>query len=156
MASPTQWTWVWVNSGSWWWTGRPGVLQFMGLQRVGHKWATGLTELLVHRFATLSIVQPLLVASCEFWFVNDKHMLIMTVMSSNSIFIPCYGHSLSCVYLNPQNLIYPFPLWEPWSCFYVCESIPVLWIYSFVSFFLDSTYMQYHMIFVFLFIAYFT
>ena len=32
MASPTQWTWVWVNSGSWWWTGRPGVLQFMGSQ----------------------------------------------------------------------------------------------------------------------------
>ena len=32
MASPTQWAWVWVNSGSWWWTGRPGVLQFMGLQ----------------------------------------------------------------------------------------------------------------------------
>ena len=31
MASPTQWTWVWVNSGSWWWTGRPGVLQSMGL-----------------------------------------------------------------------------------------------------------------------------
>ena len=40
MASPTQWTWVWVNSGSWWWTGRPGMLQFMGLQRVGHDWAT--------------------------------------------------------------------------------------------------------------------
>ena len=36
MASPTQWMWVWVNSGSWWWTGRPGVLQFMGSQRVGH------------------------------------------------------------------------------------------------------------------------
>ena len=32
MASLTQWTWVWVNSGSWWWTGRPGVLQFMGWQ----------------------------------------------------------------------------------------------------------------------------
>ena len=32
MASPTQWTWVWVNSGSWWWTGRPGVLRFMGSQ----------------------------------------------------------------------------------------------------------------------------
>ena len=45
MASLTQWTWVWVNSGSWWWTGRPGVLQSMGLQRVGHDWATGLTEL---------------------------------------------------------------------------------------------------------------
>ena len=42
MASPTQWTWVWVNSRSWWWTGRPGVLWFMGLQRVGHNWATKL------------------------------------------------------------------------------------------------------------------
>ena len=34
--------WVWVNPGSWWWTGRPGVLQFMGSQRVGHNWATEL------------------------------------------------------------------------------------------------------------------
>ena len=42
MASLTRWTWVWVNSGSWWWTGRPGVLRFMGLQRVGHDWATDL------------------------------------------------------------------------------------------------------------------
>ena len=32
MASPTQWTWVWVDSRSWWWTGRPGVLSFMGSQ----------------------------------------------------------------------------------------------------------------------------
>ena len=42
MASPTQWTWVWVDSGSWWWTGRPGVLWFMGSQRAGHDWATEL------------------------------------------------------------------------------------------------------------------
>ena len=42
MASLTQWTWVWVNSGSWWWTGRPGVLQSTGLQRVGHDWVTEL------------------------------------------------------------------------------------------------------------------
>ena len=42
MASPTQWTWVWVDSGSWWWTGRPGVLRFMGSQRVGHDWVTEL------------------------------------------------------------------------------------------------------------------
>ena len=42
MASPTQWTWVWVNSGIWWWTGRPGVLRFMRSQRVGHNWATEL------------------------------------------------------------------------------------------------------------------
>ena len=47
MASPTRWTWVWVNSGSWWWTGRPGVLQFMGSQRVRHDWATELNWILV-------------------------------------------------------------------------------------------------------------
>ena len=42
MASLAQWTWVWVDSGSWWWTGRPGMLRFMGSQRVGHDWATEL------------------------------------------------------------------------------------------------------------------
>ena len=42
MASLTRWTWAWVNSGSWWGTGRPGVLRFMGSQRVGHYWATDL------------------------------------------------------------------------------------------------------------------
>ena len=42
--SPTQWTWVWVNSRSWWWTGRPGVLWFMGSQRVGHDWVTELNR----------------------------------------------------------------------------------------------------------------
>ena len=47
MASLTQWTWVWINSGSWWWTGRPGVLQSVGLQIVGHDRVTELnwTEL---------------------------------------------------------------------------------------------------------------
>ena len=42
MASLTRWTWVWVNSQSWWWTGRPGVLQFMGSQWVRQDWATEL------------------------------------------------------------------------------------------------------------------
>ena len=42
MASPTRWMWVWVNSGSWWWTRRPGMLQSMGLQRVRHDWTTEL------------------------------------------------------------------------------------------------------------------
>ena len=42
MVSLTRWTWVWVNSGIWWWTGRPGVLQFMRFQRVVQDWATEL------------------------------------------------------------------------------------------------------------------
>ena len=45
MVSPTQWTWVWVSSGSWWWTGNPGVLQSMELQRVGHNWVTELKNI---------------------------------------------------------------------------------------------------------------
>ena len=44
MASLTWWTWVWVDFGSWWLTGRPGVLRFMGLQRVGHDWVTELNS----------------------------------------------------------------------------------------------------------------
>ena len=44
MASLLRWMWVSVNSGSWWWTGRPGALRFTGSQRVGHDWATELTE----------------------------------------------------------------------------------------------------------------
>ena len=42
ISSMTQWTWVWVNFRSWWWTGRPGVLESMRLQRVGHNWVTEL------------------------------------------------------------------------------------------------------------------
>ena len=53
------WTWVWVNSRSWWWTGRPGVLQFMGSQRVGHDWATELNwnheELLPHKIGIFEL-----------------------------------------------------------------------------------------------------
>ena len=45
MASPTRWAWVWVNSGSWWWTGRPGVLWFMRSQRVRHDWVKWLNWL---------------------------------------------------------------------------------------------------------------
>ena len=50
MASPTQWTWVWVNSRTWWWTGRPGVLQSMGSQRVGHDWVTELNWILCSKY----------------------------------------------------------------------------------------------------------
>ena len=56
MASPAQWTWVWVSSRGWWWTGKPGVLQPMGLQRVGREWATELNAdngALLHKFSSM-------------------------------------------------------------------------------------------------------
>ena len=52
MASPTQWTWVWVNSRSWWWTRRPGVLQSMGSLRVRHDWVT---ELMIQYLITVTL-----------------------------------------------------------------------------------------------------
>ena len=52
MASSTRWTWVWVNSGSWWWTGRPGVLWFMGSQRVRHDCVTELNWMLMRNEET--------------------------------------------------------------------------------------------------------
>ena len=59
MASLTQWTWVCVNSGSWWWTWRPGVLRFKGSQRVGHDWATDWSENKVcHSFYCFPIYLP--------------------------------------------------------------------------------------------------
>ena len=45
--SPTQWTWVWASFGSWWWTGKPGVLQSIGLQRVGHHWVIELNWFII-------------------------------------------------------------------------------------------------------------
>ena len=57
LASLTRWTWIWVNSGSWWRTGRPGMLWFMGSQRVGHDWATELnwTELMKRVFCFICL-----------------------------------------------------------------------------------------------------
>ena len=60
MASLTQWTWVWLSSGSWWWTGRPGMLQSMGSQRAGHDWATELTDSLFKSILSSSLLELLL------------------------------------------------------------------------------------------------
>ena len=49
MASPTQWTWVWVSSGRWWRAGKPGMLWSTGSQRVGHNWETELTEAILNQ-----------------------------------------------------------------------------------------------------------
>ena len=57
IASPTQWRWVWVDSRSWRWTGRPGVLQSMASQRIGHHWATELNWIIgcTHMWYILTI-----------------------------------------------------------------------------------------------------
>ena len=58
MASQTQWMWVWASSRSWWWTGKPGVLQSMGLQRVRHNWATELNYIFICQFQSPYLSYP--------------------------------------------------------------------------------------------------
>ena len=67
MALPTRWTWVWVNSGSWWWTGRRGVLRSMGWQRVGHNWATELNGTNKYNKICVSPIHWKLQSSCVSW-----------------------------------------------------------------------------------------
>ena len=55
--SPTRWTWDWVDSGNWWWTGRPGVLRFMGLQTVRHDWATELNKLILSKINSIFLIR---------------------------------------------------------------------------------------------------
>ena len=69
MASPTWWTWVWVSFGSWWWTGKPGVLRSMGSQRVGHDWATELN------YCSLGLVVFLLNTSLKFHSISKEEWI---------------------------------------------------------------------------------
>ena len=83
MTSPTQWTLVWVSSGSWLWTGKPGVLQSRGLQRVRHDWATGLTEVITHPAEV---------------FLSSK-----CVMNTRFIYIASFVCDVFCFYFKCQK-----------------------------------------------------
>ena len=60
MASPTRWAWVWASSRIWWWTGKPGVLQSMGSQRVGHDWETELMQTFLLRKKAMASLDSIL------------------------------------------------------------------------------------------------
>ena len=85
VASLTQWTWVWVNSGSWWWTGRPRVLLSMGLQRVGHDWVTELNWLNFDILLNFSLVSKAK--------LNTPHLL-QKVLILKSNLLPYPNHAV--------------------------------------------------------------
>ena len=91
MASPILWTWVWVNSGSWWWTGRPGVLWFMGLQRVRHGWMTELNWTL---FKTIAIN--------NLWFLSTWNMTIGSMTWNFKLYLLFIKYRLSHVASDHQ------------------------------------------------------
>ena len=103
MASLTQWTWVWASSGSWWWPGKPGVLQSLGSQRVGHDWVTDLNCC----FQLLSHVQLFVTPWTEphqafLSITNSQDLLKLTSIES---VVPS-SHLILC---HPVFLLPPIP-----------------------------------------------
>ena len=100
MASPTQWTWIWVDSGSWWWIGRPGMLRFMGSQRVGHDWATELnwTEDMLSGLIVIPELKFCLGASLDRWSEGVPRGL---------------------------KLIHELTVWIKYHCYPRAESLPI-------------------------------
>ena len=84
MATPTRWMWVWVNSGRWWWTGRPGVLRFMGSQRVRHDWATELNWT-VHGVTKSQTQTEELSYCCPLWNLLSHVQLFVTPWTIQSM-----------------------------------------------------------------------
>ena len=133
MASPTQWTWVWVDSGSWSWIGRPGVLQFMGSQRVRHDWATELnwTELMgphamilvfwmlslkpafsLFSFCSLSAIRVVLTAYLKLLIFLPAILIPACVLSSLAFHMMYSAYKLNKQGDNIQPWYTPFPIWN--------------------------------------------
>ena len=124
MASPTQWTWVWVDSGRWWWTGKPGVVQFMGSQSVGHNWATelGWTELTATHVWKIPFLDSHPASSlgkkCPFDKEKGKPVVILICISFyNLLWVFMFGASSTlciCVIFSPHSILecVSFNLWN--------------------------------------------
>ena len=96
MASLTQWTWIWVDSRSWWWTGRPGVLCFMGLQWVGGDEGLNWTEL------------NWIALQCFFFFFNVAKCVVFATQGCESAISKQYvSYILSLPPISPPG---PIPL----------------------------------------------
>ena len=124
MASPIWWTWVWVNSGIWWWTGRPGMLQFMGSQRVGHDWVTGLNWTEGHQVCgnSYSSARKLI----QLW--NQKLLLFSCSCLKRDIYvgIPFNIFSPTAVWFLPPSVYKNCILWvHSWSF-----NSQICWIFS--------------------------
>ena len=96
MASLTQWTWLCASSGSWWWTGRPGVLQPRGSQRVRHDWATELNWAKLY-----SVWHQLSTHNQGFKGYKFAHMLSRSVMSDSLRSRGPYPARLLCLWDSP-------------------------------------------------------
>jgi len=98
MASPTRWTWPWASSGSWWWTGRPGVLPSMGSERVGHDWATELNW----TYNIGNCIQYLIINR------NGKEYIICVIYRE----LYTYTYTYTCIPLQLVHITHICTLWS--------------------------------------------
>ena len=162
MASPTRWTWVWAGSGSWWWTEKPGVVQSVGLQRVGHNWATELnwtvwtckpvmlTQASLHPpcrpFFTLQLLQSLYYAdgsaspSCLESFACSpcsEDQVLMWLVRICRMVLPS---------LTVSSTVYPLPcfiLWCPYSSILLTYKLRSTAFICSQRLFLSKSWLQY-------------
>ena len=91
MASPTQWTWVWVSSGSWWWTGKSGVLQSMASHRVRHDWVTQLNSTdNPHQIKDINFV-----IQCNYFLLSYYFLNISVLQKGNKEFLANFHNNQS-------------------------------------------------------------
>ena len=113
----------WVNSGSWWWTGRPGALQSMGLQRVGHNWANELNWLKsVERSRAQGVWKARPRPGCPMTLLCDLGQTLFSGLSlgflQGRLDIPRLKISILCKPRNHPNFIFPFFYITP--VIYIC------------------------------------
>ena len=85
MASLTQWIWVWASSRSWWWTGKPGVLQSMG----SHDWATELNWTSSQQYTLLPWHSVCVCVTCATFYFFFFHLLFLRVKRWTDNFRQC-------------------------------------------------------------------
>ena len=111
MVSTTRWSWVWVNSGSWWWIGRSGVLQFMGSQRVGHDWATEMNWIAVQAYET-GVGRPLRIWSGSCLCTTENLNFLWTIPDPRTG-PGIFRTSVSCNFMVSRSLLVTMQLFRP-------------------------------------------
>ena len=146
MASPTRWTRVWVNSGSWWWTRSPGVLWFMGSQRVRHDWATELKWTDVTYVYIISIdpknktwynfCSKLSHVFKKLWKMKTHTIIyLFTWLPCMILFISCYRLTfpIDVIFLKYKELNLSISLIASWLTLYFLITWKFLWLPLFVK-----------------------
>ena len=127
MSSLTWWTWVLVSSGSWWWTGKPGILQSMESQRVRHDWETELTE-----YFRSSLVEFL---KFSIWkIVAAKVGIFPSFTNGDVLFLIAMARTVLIILNNSNESAYPCLVHDPRVKAFSVSNLDVIFRFLLMSF----------------------